>query len=175
MVEVWKPVVGCEGSYEVSDHGRVRSLERVIKRRYRDGFRYQNVAAAILRPSASTEYLSVTLLGRKTRNIHDLVLEAFVGPRPVGGRYEALHKDGSRTNNNLWNLRWGTSKENKDDAAKHGVQARGEKCGAAKLDAEKVRAIRDSGLPLKYFEEAYGVSRQAICQVRNHQTWKHLP
>lgn len=54
----------------------------------------------------------------KNKYIHRLVLEAFVGPCPDG--MKALHADGNKTNNNVKNLRWGTSAENNLDIVKHG-------------------------------------------------------
>lgn len=52
------------------------------------------------------------------RRVHTLVLEAFVGPCPEG--MQCLHGDGNPANNCLWNLRWGTAKENAADRALHG-------------------------------------------------------
>jgi hypothetical protein len=170
--EVWKDVVGCEGSYEISNHGRVRSLARTVQRRYRNGYRLQTVRAALLRPCFRTKYPTVTLIGRKSRSVHSLVLEAFVGPRPEG--HEGLHGDGNRTNNHLSNLRWGTSKENKEDAIKHGVWTHGEMVGCAKLTDEAVRAIRASSETLEYFAQRFGVTIQAVSLARNYRTWKHV-
>ncbi|WP_211339176.1 NUMOD4 motif-containing HNH endonuclease [Salana multivorans] len=113
--ETWLPVVGYEGLYEVSDRGRVRSLDRL------------SAAGApqrgrVLRPSiAKGGYPMVSLYrdrGRSTRTVHRLVLLAFVGPEPEGA--EACHRDGNPTNNALPNLYWGTHSENMHDAVRHG-------------------------------------------------------
>ncbi len=57
--------------------------------------------------------------GRRTvRLVHQLVLEAFVGP--ADGRF-ALHNDGNQRNNRLSNLRYGTQSDNMKDAIKHGT------------------------------------------------------
>jgi hypothetical protein len=114
-VERWRAVPGFDGYYEVSDHGRVRSVERVVK----GGT--QRIRARIRKQSLSSGYPKVTLLreGRSSSvRIHVLVLSAFVGPRPVGAF--ACHDDGDRTNNRLDNLRWDTPTSNSLDTVRHG-------------------------------------------------------
>jgi HNH endonuclease/NUMOD4 motif len=116
--ECWKPVVGYEGLYEVSDQGNVRSLDRWGNggggsRRLSRGRR--------LTPQKSGSYLKVGLTRNgsgSTRSIHVLVLEAFVGQRPDSAL--ACHNDGDRRNNQLSNLRWDTQSNNMLDAVKHG-------------------------------------------------------
>jgi hypothetical protein len=110
MAETWKAVVGYEGLYEVSDAGRVRSLPR------------NTTSGKILKPTPRTKgHLAVSLhnMGRKSVAVHKLVLEAFVGPAPVG--MECCHNDGIPSNNVLSNLRWGTKSSNALDQVKHGV------------------------------------------------------
>lgn len=119
-VERWLPVVGFEGSYEVSDHGRVRGLDRI-------GAAGQRVAGRVLTPTPNSHgYPAVTLYGnglRRVGKVHRLVLEAFVGPCPDG--MEACHgPDRDQTNNRLSNLRWGTSSENNFDRVRHGTHPR---------------------------------------------------
>lgn len=119
--EQWLPVVGWEGHYEVSDHGRVRSVHREIQ--FRDG-RVYTYGAQIrsLTPQVPYGHLSVGLKrnsSRVTVRVHRLVLEAFVGPCPPG--MEACHNDGDTSNNSLPNLRWDTSSANKQDMIRHGT------------------------------------------------------
>lgn len=114
--EQWAPIPDAPG-YEVSDLGRVRGIDRVVH--YRDGrtFRYQG---QLLRPAINpvSGYPHVRLKGR-SRNVHTLVLEAFVGPRPSG--MECRHLNGVPGDNRLSNLRWGTSSENNQDQVAHGT------------------------------------------------------
>jgi hypothetical protein len=77
--ERWRPIVGYEGFYEVSDRGRVRSLDRVIIRR--DGAKYP-VRGRILRPArlARSWVLTVSLARcghKRARCVHKLVQAAF--------------------------------------------------------------------------------------------------
>lgn len=116
--ERWLPVVGFEGLYEVSDHGRVRSLDhldrfgrlhrgRVMRTGVR-GHRSHNVGVTLSRQGEK----------QKLRTVHQLVLEAFVGPRPDG--MWGLHWDDDPYNNHLDNLRWGYPYQNGTDAVRNG-------------------------------------------------------
>jgi len=109
--ERWIPVPGYEGIYEVSDQGRVKSLNK--RRR----------VPRILRPNVKhLGYQSVCLYrGDARRNrqmVHRLVLTAFVGECPEG--HEACHRDGNGSNNRLFNLYWGTPVDNAQDTIRHG-------------------------------------------------------
>ncbi|WP_194385339.1 NUMOD4 motif-containing HNH endonuclease [Microbacterium luteum] len=121
--EEWRPVIGWEGIYEVSDHGRVRSVERTIP--HGSGFPMVRVSH-VLRPGSLRKagHQLVCLMdgvgGRKqSRYVHQLVLEAFVGPMPEG--MEGCHYDGDPRNNRLENLRWDTHAGNMQDAVRHGT------------------------------------------------------
>lgn len=117
--EEWKPVVGLEGLYEVSDLGRVRSLPRRVP----SGTGMRDVPPKILVTpiSKTTGYPQITLMHR-TRHVHSLVMEAFVGPRPEGA--EVCHNDGIRANSVLTNLRYDSISENRIDTIRHGNNPR---------------------------------------------------
>jgi len=120
-LEQWKPVNGCEGIYEVSSHGRVRSVDRTIT--LSDG-QVRHLEGKVLRtpPLQKTGYPFVNLCiqgKKKNRTVHSLVAEAFIGPRPEGA--EVCHNDGIKTNNHVDNLRYGTSRENELDKVRHGT------------------------------------------------------
>lgn len=124
----WRPVVGYESLYEVSDDGRVHSLDRRVHAHKVAGpqwylgsrlIRGQELKVAP-RPGG-TGYPQVTLSkeGQQTQySVHVLMLEAFVGPRPPGTF--ALHRDDSYTKNVLSNLYWGTPSENNRDCVRNG-------------------------------------------------------
>ena len=107
--ETWKPIPGYP-HYEVSDHGRVRSIPRTAH-----GRTYRSV---IMSTRVSNRgYILVDVRdaqGKKqTRSMHTLVLEAFTGPRPRG--YEACHANDIPADNRLENLRWDAPPENVAD------------------------------------------------------------
>lgn len=115
--ENWLPVVGFEGIYEVSDHGRVRGIDRAGS----DGRR---LAGRILRqkvhPVSGHRLVGLWRGQETTRSVHRLVLESFVGPVPDG--HEVCHNNGVPDDNRLENLRYGTRSENQLDRTRHGSQ-----------------------------------------------------
>ncbi len=126
MDEEWRPVVGYEGLYEVSDHGRIKSLPRVIAR----GRGHTNkikFPGCIMKPEdnhrgTGGSRLSVRLSrdGRYRKwGVHQLVLQAFIGPCPDG--LVCCHNDGDYRNNHVENLRWDTQSSNILDAVAHGT------------------------------------------------------
>ena len=118
-IETWKPVVGYEGIYEVSDRGRVRSLDRVNPAGHR-------LRGKMLKLRHHPRGYMQTTLTRdgicQTKKIHRLVLEAFVGPCPPG--MESCHRNGVRDDNRVSNLRWDTPLANAADRIAHGTQWR---------------------------------------------------
>ena len=127
--EVWKPIPGWEDTYEVSSLGRVKSLARTVVRK--DGIT-RKTKDRILSPwTSGPGYPQVSLKGngRNSRHyVHELVMLAFVGPRPQG--VEILHQDDCKTNNALSNLRYGTRRENLLDSVRnrHHHQSRKTHC-----------------------------------------------
>ena len=117
MRETWLPVKGYEGLYEVSDFGRVRSLDRV-----RLGGK--PLPGKVLKPGKVNVlgHLKVNLMAQgvlRSVLVHHLVLEAFVAARLPGA--ESRHLDGDPSNNTPGNLSWGTSSANNYDQVWHGT------------------------------------------------------
>lgn len=169
MKEEWKPVIGYEGIYEVSNLGCVRSVSRIQcdGRRRKGKIRIQVKRGGI--------YKGILLykdrIG-KTYLVHRLVLEAFKGVASPG--QQAMHKDGNSHNNNVDNLAWGTALENHNHKKLHGTTAFGEKNHSAKLNAEIVKKIRTSKEPGISLAKIYGVSAANISSIRKRQTWAHV-
>lgn len=92
MEEVWKPVVGYEELYEVSNLGRVKSLEREV----RCGRHYRFIKCIVMKPGERRGYMYTTLCGKK-KSIHRLVAESFI-PNPENLPF-VNHKDENRQNN----------------------------------------------------------------------------
>jgi hypothetical protein len=112
IAEAWLPVLGYEGTYEVSSLGRVRSQPRP---RTKGGIKKAN-------PCKRGGYPKVSLCraGReRSVLVHCIVAEAFIGPRPAGA--EIRHLDGNPWNCAADNLRYGTKSENGLDTVRHGT------------------------------------------------------
>ena len=114
-VEVWRSVMGYMDLYEVSNLGRVRSLDRDCVQVFHNGrVQSRRIKGCILRfETNNTGYLAVQLLNsgkRKRFLVHRLVAEAFV-PNP-NNLPEVNHKDECKTNNCADNLEWCNGKYN---------------------------------------------------------------
>lgn len=121
--EEWRPVVGHEGLYEVSDHGRVRSLDRTVEyinsRLGKTCIR--SAKGKILSPGLRPSGHGHVMLGNtRTGLIHHLVAEAFIGPRP-SPTTEIRHLNGNPGDNRPANLRYGSRSENAEDSKLHGT------------------------------------------------------
>lgn len=127
MTEEWRPVLGL---YEVSNLGRVRRGTRVRKGMTRN----------------RTGHLTIDLWVdgvRVQRPVHQLVLEAFVGP-PEPGQV-CRHLNGVSSDNRLSNLTWGTHSENRLDSVGHGTHPQAKKDACPKghaYDEENTRMYR---------------------------------
>jgi hypothetical protein len=172
MEEIWKPVVGYEGRYDVSNIGNVRSYlsfglkepDKSIPQRM------------LLKRKSSFGYLIVSLYGERstegTKHVHRIVLNAFVGPCPEG--YECCHKNNIKTDNRVENLCWGTSSSNKKD---YGTQLQGERHPNHKLtndDVLKIRELGKSGVMHKDIAKLFPVNRMTIGKIMRNVIWKHL-
>lgn len=117
--ETWLPVVGFEGFYEVSDWGRVRSVEREVAGGRGGVQRRRGRVLSPYRRVDLREFVNLSKQGRaRPCAVSLLVLEAFVGPRPAGAY--GCHNDGSPANNRVDNLRWDTPSNNNFDRVAHG-------------------------------------------------------
>lgn len=116
--EEWRPVVGHEGSYEVSSLGRVRSLDRRVPVR-KDKSVTRFARGAVLKPSPTRSGHLQVYVGGSTASVHRMVALAFLGPPPPG-KPNALHWDDDPTNNRVGNLRWGSQAENIRDIVRNG-------------------------------------------------------
>ena len=119
MKESWQPVPGYEGLYEVSDQGRVRSLDRLVERKNRWGsIATHQLKGRVLRPGPGrADRLQVNLSKGNVSwviPVHKLVALVFIGPRPEG--HDIDHINGDFRDNRLVNLEYVTHQENQKRA-----------------------------------------------------------
>ena len=111
MEEIWKDVVGYEGYYQVSNLGRIRSIDREVIDK--NGVK-KPIHGKIMHPVFHSDgYPSISLSRNgicKRLKIHRLVALAFI-PNP-DNLPEVSHLDETRTNNRVDNLIWSSHKDN---------------------------------------------------------------
>jgi hypothetical protein len=166
--ERWASIPDTAGRFEVSDHGRVR-------RACHTG-RGGKVAGTPVRLGQRREgylRLNTTLDGRRySRALHQLVIEAFVGPVPAG--QQVAHLNGDPSDNRLVNLKVCTPSENASHKYGHGTMPLGERVHSARLKASDVAAIRASAERNATLGERYKVSPKTIWKIRRGLVWRHL-
>lgn len=160
--EVWKTVPGFEGVYEVSNYGRVRSVDRTVECDYYD--RWGNHVTERQMPGRmlseriqSTGYVQYELHDgsgineTELRLAHRMVMEAF-GPEPPSGEHTQVnHLDGDCSNNHISNLEWSTPQENELHSKLHALICEKGPNGAAekiaswinKLTGRRLLAVRE--------------------------------
>lgn len=112
---------------------------------------------------------------KRIRMVHVLVLEAFVGPCPVG--HQCRHIDGNPANNHISNLAWGTSLDNNRDKILHGTSCQGERGSKAKLtneDVIEIRKRRANGETIETIAKDFPLKQNSIYSIVNRRTWKHI-
>lgn len=150
--EVWKDIPGYEGRYAISTLGRVWTFRRNT--------------SGLLSPCPDKKgYPRVSLRG-KTKKVHRLVLQTFVGPCPPG--LEAGHMDGDASRPHLDNLAWITKPQNAAHRKVHDTNAEGFAHGAVKAtpeDVRRIRALRRAGAMWKDIAEGVGLSVSATIEI----------
>lgn len=180
--EKWRKIAGtC--NYEVSNHGRVRSLGLPYKQWNGSAFIVRKTKPRILSLMTNSGGYKVVSIrageDNKSRQIkvHRAVLEAFVGPAPEGT--VTCHRDDVKTNNFLSNLYWGTHSDNAFDRTKNGLSG-GNSChrnGMAKLKEGEhsiVMTMRQEGKSLKSIAERFGVSEATVSRITRGITWSKM-
>jgi hypothetical protein len=156
LTECWEPIRDYEGIYEVSNCGRVRSLDRKVQ--YRDEVRKKS-GRVLKENTINGGYKQVTLQKdgkRKSVLVHRLVAEMFI--ENFSGLPQVNHKDGDKTNNSVENLEWCSAKENMIHSVKNRIRT----------DCKLVEQISLEGKLLTTFDSLHeaerktGVHRQRI-------------
>lgn len=167
-IEIWKDIEGFEGMYQISNHGRVKSLERFV---YCKSKTNPNRIKECIRKTGSDKdgYHIVSLKkSQKTyiRKIHRLVATAFI-PNP-DHKEEVNHINGDKQDNRIDNLEWATTKEN----SRHRTRTRLTQpilTDEQMMDIRENAIIANTGKPhknsLSYFARKYGVCRSTVSDV----------
>ena len=170
--EIWKDILGYENKYQVSDLGRVKGLDRVVKTK---NGRTQYKKGTILKNKMGTNgYYYVCLYKnnkQKTFMIHSLVALNFIGDRPY--KNDICHINGNRLDNRVSNLKYDTRAENFND-----MYRQGKKNPKGKLSVEDVLEIRkmrkEENVPYKELAIIFGVSESTIGYVVTKRSYWYI-
>lgn len=170
MMEVWRDIRGYEGMYQVSDRGRVRSIDRRVVNHKSGSTRI--VHGMILNPfDNGNGYLVVGLHNRrKTKNhyVHRLVADAFL--ERSENENHVNHKDYNTHNNSAENLEWCTQQHNVNHSVEHMKKPRsrsrpsntGEKYVCKRINRSGSVSFRVS-IPRYGIDKSFGKLDDAIC------------
>lgn len=188
MKEQWREVVGYEGVYEVSNHGRVRSVDRVLEFMSKHGTIGKKFSKGKeLSQHKSRGYMGVMLYNsstpenkRRFKGVHVLVAAAFLDKPEWADRVN--HMDLDRSNNHVSNLEWTDHTGNIRHAIENGRQLGvcGERNHGAVLTEDDVRWMRANAesnggsFTRREIAERFDISLSGINSAINGTTWKHV-
>ena len=178
----WRVIPGYEGMYEVSSTGRVRRLPHLVRARgSRAGKWYEKMwpghEIARCDDSAGRGYFFVRLWRencQRSRKVHQLVLEAFVGPRPED-KHGVNHIDGDTKHNCVTNLEWATRSENQRHARATGLNKSSFQASSFKLTVEErcaVRALHRAGVPANELAKSFNITPQYASCLGRLEAWR---
>lgn len=177
--EIWKNVEGYESYYQISNLGRVKSLERIVNSSKRSCFKVKE--KIITNVIKTTGYYYVTLCKDKYNyyTLHRLIAKAFIS-NP--NNYPCVnHIDGNKLNNSVDNLEWCTYAHNSKHAHKIGLNNIPHKYGCETYNAiftkEQVQFIRKQDISKfgtkSKLAKQFNVSQGAIGNLINYKTYKN--
>lgn len=165
--EEWRPIKNYEGHYEISNFGKVASLN------YRGSGKRQNLKTNINENGYEQVRLNVNKTG-VNKKVHRLVAEAFL-PN-LENKKCVNHKDGNKSNNNFFNLEWSTHSENTKHAFENNFIPiiTGENTIISKLKNEEVVEIFLSNKSHRSLAKEYNVTKNTITSIKSRRTWKKI-
>ena len=177
MKEIWKDIDGLSGCYQVSSHGRVRSVKRIVNCGHGST---RTVKGMILKQTLNRYgYYEVRpqVEGKKHLfRVHRLVAIHFIPNHH--DKPHVNHIDCNKTNNYPENLEWVTNAENVKHAVKNNLNVKGEKSHHAILsrnDVLQIRSLLEQGFATNTeIAKAYNISMPTVSNIKNRDSWRHL-
>jgi hypothetical protein len=175
LKEIWKPVVGFEGYYEISSIGNLKRLAGDVPLN-RNGYKFSSYKREekILKSHLNHKgYYHNSLFnfdgGVKNRFpvlIHRLVALAFLGEHPEG-KEQVNHKNGIKTDNHYSNLEWCNNSENQTHARKSGLRPENKKGWDYKGSMPVIQINLSNGEIINTFGSFEEAQRETGIDARN--------
>jgi hypothetical protein len=166
--EYWKPIIGYEGLYEVSNLGRIKSVKR-----------YGTLGGIIIpwNNSKKAPYLRVGLSKNNKRKrllVHRLVAEAFI-PNPNNLK-EVNHINGNKQDNKVDNLEWNSKSQNHKHAFKLGLRNNKgtfHPCNRLTIEeCEKIKClVEDGNFRQKDIVKLFNISLDTLYKIKYNKHW----
>lgn len=178
MKEMWKGVVGFENYYQVSNIGRVRSLDRTIIGKNNSTYKRKGRILKFKTDRDGYYALGLHSDGRiKHTTVHRLVAQAYI-PNPEN-KNTVNHEDGDKTNNNVNNLSWMTMCENNQHAYRTGLKNNTGVHHPLSILSEKdvimIRLLYKTGIySQRALSRIFKTSKSNISLIVLRQTWSRL-
>ena len=185
MQEIWKSlkdIVECGQNYEVSNMGRVRSLDKMV---FNGKSEFLKAGRILKTTKNKSGYIQVTLSydgKKKVPYVHRLVAMAFV--ENLKDLPEVNHEDGNKENNHSDNLKWVNSSDNKKHAYANGLMKpmlqKGINNKNSKLNNNDIIFIRENYKPYdkefsaRGLSKRFNVSESLIHKIVREENWTHV-
>lgn len=176
IVEIWNSIPEYEGYYEISNLGRVRSLDRLVKNRWGSMTSLEGAIIQLAISGNGYVYVGLHIDGKQNNCfVHRLVMTAFKGRSDLF----INHKNGIKTDNRPENLEYCTASENVKHAYDTGLNsARGPKNSRSKLTEVDVMEIIDyldnSDLTQKEIAKKYSIGYKAVSKINLGTNWNYI-
>lgn len=171
-MENWKPIAGFEGLFEVSDQGRVRSVDKYDRR----GHLHKSRILRQQKSKTGYQLVTLTVNGKgNTKSVHRLVADAFLPNQD--NKPEVNHLDGDKSNNCVSNLEWVTKSENglhsfRELGRKPSRNWLGKPGTNRKFTDEQAEAIRNDPRTVTEIAHDYGVCLKTITLIRRGVSYR---
>lgn len=169
---------GFEESYEISEDGVVRSVERVVDSYCKLNGRTKNTFKSVIRkPILNRKGYYIFQLRKNnkyvSKELHRLLAETFID-NPNNLRC-VNHIDGNKTNNSISNLEWVSHSENLLHAYKNGLRGDGQRRNGSKVPHDLIGYIKilcNLGLSSKRISEITLIGKTTIHDIVNGKVYK---
>ena len=169
--EIWIPITGYEGFYEISNMGRIKGIDRVD---CMGQFRKTKISKQCF---DKNKYLLISLSRDridKTFRVHRLVGFHFI-PNPENKK-EINHKKGIKTDNRASELEWSTNKENIHHSISIGIKRsiKGESNPGAIINQELALKIFNYQGKLRHVASHFNIDKQIVSRIKRGLNWSHV-